>query len=308
MINESLSPEIVELRRQNLQKLQVPCSSSRPFFGTSTWQETEKLSIISNAVSEEYEERSGLCSVLYTKDFSKLKEAPYVVVISTHVDFVPQITQPFCYYSPETGMFKGTFDNSATNAALLSLMMEDELSDIPVVFAFTGDEETGRCTGAKEVISLLEDELGIEKEHMYPIALDVTYEGYRHELYGNPVTFTIENISYYDEHFVKIANDMMKDGRPYICAPKDAYPPGVKPICKGETSLYDEGVAYQEKTGHGLSFCMPVGGGSMHSNKGVNLEVGVYLGYIDSLKEFVKKYDLYLSNQKEKERASALSR
>jgi len=53
---------------------------------------------------------------------------------------------------------------------------------------------------------------------------------------------------------------------------------------------------------------MPVGGGSMHSNKGVNLEVGVYLGYIDSLKEFVKKYDLYLSNQKEKERASALSR
>ena len=159
-------------------------------------------------------------------------------------------------------------------------------------------------------MSILSEKFGFPKKDIYPIALDVTYEGYKKSINMNPITYTIENIRYKDEQFVRFCNELMEDGAPFICSPREAFPPGVKPMCRGEVSLYDEGVAYQNFTGNGVSFCVPVGQGSMHSNKGVNMFVDVYLSYTDNLAKFTNKYCSYLLEERNKlySASSCLSR
>ncbi|MFQ9022476.1 MAG: hypothetical protein ACLR6J_16980 [Parabacteroides merdae] len=59
----------------------------------------------------------------------------------------------FCQRRRRTLCWKGTFDNSATNAAVIDLMLRGEL-DESVLVAFTGDEEKDSA-GAIEIMQML---------------------------------------------------------------------------------------------------------------------------------------------------------
>lgn len=80
--------------------------------------------------------------------------------------------------------WKGTFDNSATNAAVIDLMLRGEL-DESVLVAFTGDEEKDSA-GAIEIMQMLgRMECLVGKA----LVLDVTNEGWEDE-----AAFSIETI------------------------------------------------------------------------------------------------------------------
>ena len=66
---------------------------------------------------------------------------------------------------------------------LLYEMMKEQDFPNNVVFAFSGEEETGRMLGAKNVAKLLYPE-----HRLICIALDVTYEGF-----DNNSLYTVEN-------------------------------------------------------------------------------------------------------------------
>ncbi len=76
-----------------------------------------------------------------------------VVLVSSHVDCESGISRCFCE-DAGGGLLRGTFDNAATNAAVLSLMLDDTLSNA-VLVAFTGDEEE-ESRGIVEAVRFLE--------------------------------------------------------------------------------------------------------------------------------------------------------
>ena len=83
---------------------------------------------------------------------------------------------------------EGTYDNAATNAAILNLMLEGTLPEY-VLVAFTGDEERG-CKGAKHLMGML-SAAGVTIRHLF--VLDVTDMGW---VEGSD--FTIENDFWHD--------------------------------------------------------------------------------------------------------------
>lgn len=105
-----------------------------------------------------------------------------LIVISSHVDFNNCTANCF---SDETNAdyVVGTYDNSITNAAIVTLMKEYKLP-YEVVVVFTGDEEEEQG-GASEFADFLNDEL---QAKVKCVVLDVTEE-------ANEIgaSFTIEN-------------------------------------------------------------------------------------------------------------------
>ena len=120
---------------------------------------------------------AGNLCLLYGK---KTSMEHYRVLVSSHIDCV--YTE--CFVTEDSDEYwKGTFDNSATNAAIIDLMLEGALDD-SVLIAFTGDEEKNSA-GAVEVLQLLQEkDCPIERA----IVLDVTNEGWQDE-----ADFSIEN-------------------------------------------------------------------------------------------------------------------
>lgn len=106
-------------------------------------------------------------SVIYKKKNVELPEK--IVLISSHVDCVDGIQKPDFKITPK-GNYKGTFDNAATNAAIVIAMLENKLAE-NIVIAFTGDEEVD-SRGAKQVIGLL----GKNQKKVIAISLDVTFD------------------------------------------------------------------------------------------------------------------------------------
>ncbi len=103
------------------------------------------------------------------------------VLISSHIDSVHpnHFTSDF-----DAQTWVGSFDNSSTNAALLTLMTSAALSP-QVMIAFTGDEEADGH-GADEVVRFFETTPSAGNLDVV-ICLDVTPEGYKDH------GFTIEN-------------------------------------------------------------------------------------------------------------------
>ncbi|MDO4755046.1 MAG: M28 family peptidase [Parabacteroides sp.] len=120
---------------------------------------------------------AGELCLLYGKSTSM---DSYRILVSSHIDCV----YTTCFVTDESeDCWKGTFDNSATNAALIELMLKGELDD-SVLIAFTGDEERNSA-GAVEVIQILQEkDCPIERA----LVLDVTNEGWDDE-----AAFSIEN-------------------------------------------------------------------------------------------------------------------
>ena len=113
----------------------------------------------------------GNLSLLYGK--SAGEGNTYRTLVSSHVDCVYKN----CFVEDEDELcWKGTFDNSATNAAVIDLMLRGEL-DESVLVAFTGDEEKDSA-GAIEIMQMLgRMECRVGKA----LVLDVTNEGWEEE-------------------------------------------------------------------------------------------------------------------------------
>lgn len=286
----------------NLRAIQKPCTSSRSLWICSQWVKKDKIKEAIRLAGD-YGVTEGQCCALFSKvPLEQLRDSSHVILISSHADFVPAITKPFCKLKntdeskkEKNSYLWGTFDNSITNAAVLNLMQEGNLPD-NVVFALTGDEETGRCYGAAETVEILEN-LGIERGAIYPIALDVTYEGFGRKIEGHQVSFSIENITMHDSNVLRVADSLADAGEAYVysCAPHERLPKRANPkYCGKSYSMFDEGTAYRRYTGNGFSFCIPCSG-DMHSNAGVSVKTSVYFAYTKNLAGFIQNYHLELA-------------
>ena len=116
-------------------------------------------------------------ALLFAK--SEPKENEKVVLVSSHVDCVYNN----CYCSDNGEYYKGTFDNSFGNAAVLLCMLNGVLPD-NVVVAFTGDEEKD-SHGVYQTLEALK-KYGCELS--CAIVQDVTNVGWE-----SGALFTIEN-------------------------------------------------------------------------------------------------------------------
>lgn len=277
----------------NLQEMQLPCSTSRIPLTPTKWTNTTKVDRAAElAELAGYNVTKGNCSYLFSKvPVDSLKDWNHIILISSHADFVPAITKPFCDVTSDGKTLRGTFDNSITNATIINMMQEGLVPD-NVIFALTGDEETGKCRGAKEIIQMLLS-FGVNMEDIYPIALDVTYEGYRKLANVPPFAFTVENVS--TPETLELATNLCTNKFSYLFVPsfQGYFPRNYEGYLSKSYSLFDEGVAYQSILGKGFSFCIPCSG-HMHSNTGVSVKTETYLNYNEALTNYVLQYERYL--------------
>ena len=121
-------------------------------------------------------QHEGDLCLIYSK---KPIEDQSVTLISSHIDCVYHN----CFCEEEEECYKGTFDNSLTNAAVLYNMLHDRF-DENVVIAFTGDEEKDSA-GCWEVMRTLKNANCFVKS---AVVTEVTNEGWEENC-----AFTLEN-------------------------------------------------------------------------------------------------------------------
>ncbi len=202
----------------------------------------------------------GSLSLLYGRPLGE--ENTYRTLVSSHVDCVYKN----CFVEDEDGLcWKGTFDNSATNAAVIDLMLQGEL-DESVLVAFTGDEENGSA-GAIEILQML---ARMECKVGKVLVLDVTNEGWEDE-----AAFSIENDRGFDiitgYHIVGL---LQASGASCVFV-HEAEP--------DETWEYSKGTSPDIPGIPCLSLCLPVCG-NMHGEDGVLLRKSSVAPYEDILK------------------------
>lgn len=189
----------------------------------------------------------GNLSLMYARSGSKPES--FRVLLSSHIDCV--YSRCFSEEIDDTH-WQGTFDNSATNAAVIDLMLRDELAP-SVVISFTGDEER-KSGGAKEVMRYL---VAASCEIEHAIVLDVTYEGWEDE-----AVLTIEN----DRNF-----DILSGYRIMEILQESGYPCNFLHRAEpDETWEYGKGIEGLLPGLPSLSLCLPVDG-EMHGEDGVCL-------------------------------------
>lgn len=170
------------------------------------------------------------------------QENEKVVLVSSHVDCVYNN----CYCSDNGEYYKGTFDNSFGNAAVLWCMLNDSLP-ANVVVAFTGDEEKD-SHGVYQALEALK-KYGCELS--CAIVQDVTNVGWE-----SGALFTIENDCGID---LITAYNMVSLLEPYNG--KFAFRHFAEP---------DESWDYAECGVPCFTLCAPVGG-NLHGDDGVLL-------------------------------------
>ena len=216
---------------------------------------TERLDLIKELLKETGYNLTevGLCHLYSKQPLDEIAEP--ITVLSSHIDTDRDITKPFSEIRGEKKLC-GTYDNSITNAAILSLMLDDRLPDT-VVVAFTGNEENG-MKGA--------DDLGdyLIKQHKKAniIVTDVTHRGYK----GKNV-FSLENCCRSGEW-----TDHVKE----VMAGSDFKGKFAQNDENDETCSYDD---------HGFecfSFCIPTKG-EMHDNSGLKTRISTYDKYVEAL-------------------------
>ena len=260
----------------------------------------DRLNIISDLLSStSYHEivHGNLCRMYSKVPIEQIPDA--CILVSTHVDTVNSIQSCHSSLNEETGIYTGTYDNAGTNAAAVIIMREENLPN-NVVFAFTGDEETGACKGAREAAATLIQ----AGKHPFCIALDVTYEGF----YNNYL-ISVENLvpaaNAFEERSAlkKIGKLLMslepddtqtfqliKKGPNHV--PKNLPKEYVAPSC----GMVDEAFAYANMGCPTMSLCVPCGNGGMHSQSGVKIKAPVMEGYILSLSSILYKMADYCKN------------
>lgn len=263
--------------KEILEKIALPARSGKKGFKV-----TEKLEAIESLLSEENSQYKPIFKGPHVWIFGKedFKFNFHTFLVSSHADIVDSISKPFSEYIEDEKYFKGTYDNLGTNAACVELMLNRELPE-NVYFAFTADEETGRCNGADYVLSYIQNETGLEPTIF---ALDVTEEGY-----DNDRLFTIEGLhgktenerrkilsafmeTEGNEQSFEVVKLKKKDDNSFLPENYQAK----------DITEYDESVFYAKHNCNSCSICLP-GDGSMHSNSGFFIKEAVMKGYCISL-------------------------
>lgn len=170
------------------------------------------------------------------------QEDEKVVLVSSHIDCV----YSSCFSSDDGEYFKGTFDNSFGNAAVLWCMLNDMLP-ANVVVAFTGDEEKDSRGVYQALEALKRFGCGLS----CAIVQDVTNVGWE-----SGALFTIENDCGID---LITAYNMVSMLEPYNG--KFAFRHFAEP---------DESWDYAECGVPCFTLCAPVGG-NLHGDEGVLL-------------------------------------
>lgn len=217
--------------------------------------ETQRLDLIEDLLKEtEYQLTViGLCHLYSKVPFTEITEP--ITVISSHIDTHRKITEPFSEIRDEKRLY-GTYDNSITNAAVLTLMLENRLPD-SVVIAFTGNEEYG-MEGARNLSDYLID----ERIQANVIVVDVTDRGYK----GKNV-FSFENSCHSNKWTSRVKDVMNKADVKW----------------KLEDNYEDDETCVYSRSGFEcFSFCIPTKG-KMHDNSGLKTRISTYNKYIEAL-------------------------
>jgi len=290
LYKESLSEE--ELRHvEILENLSFPCRSN-----SKELKDEGRLKMIRNILeSSDYNEIYGptdnkpaIFSLWSKKPFSEI-DADRIYLVTAHIDTVKSIEKCYSILNKD-GLLHGTYDNQICDAAITILM--NDVRDFPdnVLFAFTGDEETGRCNGAVSIAS------AIVKTGKIPvcIALDVTSDGF----YENSLC-SLENLSFpkMNSNFIEnVANVFLKlepEGKKcFNFIKKDNQNiPQILPndYLTNDFGECDEAFAYKRIGLPTMSLCIPTSG-SMHSESGLYVKHPVFEGYLETLKSFIYYY------------------
>ena len=182
-----------------------------------------------------------------------------VILVTSHVDCAAGISRCYCEAAGDN-LLRGTFDNAATNAAILTLMLEGTLPDC-VLVAFTGDEEV-ESRGITETVRFLQSKhINIE----LAVVLDVTDMGWEER-----AGFTVEN-NFWDEAIGgKVIERVGRLNAEWRFVPEDPedIPPYVPPerVIPFEAEP-DESWQLDEMEVPCFSLCLPIRG-AMHSDRG----------------------------------------
>ncbi len=298
-----------------LSKLSVPCYSHKDGFTN-----TERLDVISDILKDSpFEEvRTKGVSMWLKKGLEVDLTKPFILVTS-HADLVPNIDKPFSTLDDD-GMYLGTYDNIATNAASVIAMLEGDFTP-NVAFAFTSEEETGEFTGVKEALSIL-NSMGVD--NITAIALDVTDDGYDEKMLfqvENPHPNKIVNnikafaslnpdsntqafrIAYSgpDKSIEKLIKKTLKKHFKNVVRNSLDIPVKKKKLKKlskkkkkqyvsSERSWPDEGYYYRDEADVTTSFslCLPCDG-EMHCNAGIRVAQPAFEGYCNALQCIIYK-------------------
>lgn len=267
-----------------LERIARMCRSNKEIFTVTDRLEAIRSELTNTEYLETFDNR--LFSMWSKKTIEELDRN--CILISTHMDTVPGIRE--CYSNiNENGLLHGTYDNLGTNAAAVCLMIDEQLPD-NIVFAFTGDEETGGCTGARQAANYL------LSRGKFPIciALDVTYEGF-----SQNKLMSIENLTPgkkgqdFMDKIAKTALSTEPDGVATFCFVKASindiptqFRTKQKAYMQPSTGMYDEAFAYRDEGFPAMSICLP-SSGSMHSDSGLKVKQPIFEGYIISLASFL---------------------
>lgn len=242
-----------------LSKIALPCRDDGAKF-----TDTRRLDAIAACVGEKWRllVDGALCRIYARDDFDS--KAP-AVVVSSHVDMVASR----CYAEYGDGLWRGSFDNLITNAAVVACMKQD-LFGSNILVAFTGDEEED-SKGADEVVCSLRRR-GVKI--CFVIVTDVTEVGWDEGKH-----FTIENIFPDDGQPVA---DLLSRWLPRVSY-IDSHP---KVVVEGEC---DEAWQYDEHDLKCCSLCLPCRG-DMHSEEGVEVRSISVAIYADVLRRFASAW------------------
>lgn len=203
-----------------------------------------------------------------------------VILVSSHVDCEEGINECFCEDLGD-GFLKGTFDNAATNAAVLSVMLEGSLPD-NVLIAFTGDEERHSRGAIKTVEFLRSSNLTID----LAVVLDVTDMGW-----DEGADFTVENNFWREDQGKQIIGKAKELGYKWRFVPEDlrdipAYVPSELVI--HEEAEEDESWKFDDLEVPCFSLCLPVKG-NMHSNAGVRARKDSFPKYCSAMSALLSR-------------------
>ena len=235
-----------------LSQLTVDCKDDGERFTV-----TDRIQVIQSLLKESsyqlvYE---GSTSFVYAKlDFFSQSDQ---VLVSSHIDCVYET----CFVADvDAEHWRGTFDNSATNAAIIDLMLADRLNP-SVAVAFAGDEEVD-SRGAREVMHYFHSkDIRIRRA----LVLDVSNEGFHDE-----AVCSVENDRGFDiltgYHLIQ---SLQTSGLPCVFL-HDAEP--------DETWEYGKGIPDLYPSIPCLSLCLPVDG-DLHAEEGTILRKSSIDGY-----------------------------
>lgn len=263
--------------KEILEKIALPARSNKKGFKVA-----DKLEAINSLLIEKNSPYRLIHKSPHVWLFGQKELEPdkRTLLISSHADVVDSIRNPYSSYDSDEKYFFGTYDNLGTNAAGVYLMLNEKLPS-NVYFAFTADEETGRCNGAWHALHYVAQST---KRSPFVFALDVTDEGY-----DNDRLLTIEGLHARNEEFrVKMLEMFMetegeeqsfevvrlkkKDNNSFL---PESYQ-------SKEITVFDESVFYARANCNSCSICLP-GEGDMHSDRGFYIKEAVMKGYCAGL-------------------------